>query len=94
MRGGRARTIWSGVMLAIIFCAWAIISGVIMLGSMVFTGAGACDARAADQQLCARREGTEGIRDSMAESARFPSVISMVHRPSQDATEFGVPRPG
>ena len=46
-------------MLAIIFCAWAIISGVIMLGSMVFTGAGACDARAADQQLCARREGTE-----------------------------------
>jgi len=25
---------------------------VIMLGSMVFTGAGACDARAADQQLC------------------------------------------
>lgn len=31
--------------MAIIFCAWAIISGVIMLGSMVFTGAGACDAR-------------------------------------------------
>ena len=57
--GGRARTIWSGVMLAIIFCAWAIISGVIMLGSMVFTGAGACDARVPRiSELCARREGT------------------------------------
>ena len=79
--------------MAIIFCAWAIISGVIMLGSMVFTGAGACDARAADQQLCEEKEGTDA-KNSMAESARFSSVISMVHRPSQDATEFGVPRPG
>ena len=40
--------------MAIIFCAWAIISGVIMLGSMVFTGAGACDARVPRiSELCA-----------------------------------------
>lgn len=37
IRGVRSRTIWSGVMLAIIFLAWAIISGVIMLGS-IFSG--------------------------------------------------------
>ena len=80
--------------MAIIFCAWAIISGVIMLGSMVFTGAGACDARVPRiSELCARREGTADGQ-LMAESARFPSAVSMVHRPSRDANEFGIPMPG
>ena len=90
--GGRARTIWSGVMLAIIFCAWAIISGVIMLGSMVFTGAGAGDARV-PRMSNSVPEGRHR-RNLMAESARFPSAVSMVHRPSRDANEFGIPMPG
>ena len=79
--------------MAIIFCAWAIISGVIMLGSMVFTGAGACDARVPRiSELCAggrhRRRSIDGGESSIS------SEVSTVHRPSQDATEFGVPIPG
>jgi len=58
--------------LAIIFCAWAIISGVIMLGSMVFTGAGACDARVPRvSELCAR-EGTVRRSIDGGESFDFP----------------------
>ena len=65
---------------------------VIMLGSMVFTGAGACDARV--PRISNSVPEGRHRRNLMAESARFPSAVSMVHRPSRDANEFGIPMPG